>query len=268
MEPASVRHGPAGGAVPARQGRPAHRRGDAAARRGPRGVHGLVRPRAVVARAEHVAGPDAVHAGPVRRAGRRPPPLHAHAQDRARAAPRPALLRHQGGLLRQDVHGCRPAVQGTGHPARRGAVPEQAPGAPAPQVQPQGQEDSERRAPHQRARAAARGHQHLHRDQLAGRLQRQPGQALPLRARHPHALAHLHAHQLPAGHEPEHPEAKRPERVVRAAQRPPQRHPRVAEWEPGRIPRPEPRHPQSGGTLAHRPAQVPHRASTDERGVA
>lgn len=138
LEPAGLRHGPAGREVAAGQRGPAHRRRHAQARRGLRGVHGLVRPRAVVAAAELLAHAHPLHPGPVRRAGGRAAALHPHAQDGARAATRPALPRHQGGLLRQDFQRRGAAVQGAGHPPRRGAVAEQAPGAAAPQVQPQG----------------------------------------------------------------------------------------------------------------------------------
>lgn len=271
VEPAGVRHGPAGGAVAAGQGRSSHRRRHAASRRGLRGVHGLVRPRAVVARAQLLAGAHALHAGPVRRAGRRAPALHAHAQDGARAAARPALPRHQGRLLRQDLHRRGAAVQGAGCAARRGAVAEQAAGAAAPQAQPQGQEGAQRRRAHQRPDAPARRHQHVHRHRLPGRLQRQPGQALPVRARHPHPLAHLHPHQLAARHESEHAEeghAHGPEWDLRPPQRPSQHYPGVAQRQPGRLPRAEPCHAQPRSAVAPCPPQVPGRARAHERCVA
>lgn len=73
---------------------------------------GLVRPRPVVAGAEHLAGSHAVHSRPVRRPGRRAAALHAHAQDAACSAARSAVPRLSRRLLCQDIQRCRQPVQG------------------------------------------------------------------------------------------------------------------------------------------------------------
>lgn len=64
-----------------------------------RDLDGLVGPRALVAQQEHLADEDAVDARPVRRPGRRPPPLHPDAQEPAGAAARLALSGHESGLF-------------------------------------------------------------------------------------------------------------------------------------------------------------------------
>lgn len=71
---------------------------------------GLVGPCLVVAGAEHVAVAAPLHPGSVRGAGRRPPPLHAHAQELAGAATRPPGAQLAGGLLHQVFHSRRAAL--------------------------------------------------------------------------------------------------------------------------------------------------------------
>ena len=67
----------------------------------------------MVAVAQRVAVADALDAGPVRRPGRRPPLLHADAQDAARTAARPSLSRLPRRLQRQNLQRCRHPLQRT-----------------------------------------------------------------------------------------------------------------------------------------------------------
>ena len=75
---------------------------------------GLVGPRTVVALAQRVAIAHALDAGPVRRPGRRPALLHAHAQDAARPAARSALPRLPRRFQRQNLQRRRHPLQRIG----------------------------------------------------------------------------------------------------------------------------------------------------------